>query len=354
MEIKRESMAQLLDRANAFTWILRARQQVRAPVLSVFCYHSVGDPGPDYRFDADTIDVTPEQFREHLGILRRHCTVIGINEVCQLIDGGGLPPNPVLITFDDGYRSCFDTALPILQEFGMPATFFIATRYVSERRLYWWDTINYLVKRSPRTRITLEYPRPLELELGPWNEPRLDARKVAVQRLLRLVKDEYALELEPFIAGLAAAAEMDWNPEIETALADQLIMSWDDIRAMRRAGMDIESHTRSHRVLQTLSTARLADELAGSREDIRREIGEAPRTVAYPVGYSIRHIPAIRAAVEQAGYKLGFTNATGANYLWHAVDPLDIHRITMSRDTSTSMFRGQLAVPPLAFSRKSM
>jgi peptidoglycan/xylan/chitin deacetylase (PgdA/CDA1 family) len=117
--------------------------------------------------------------------------------------------------------------------------------------------------------------------------------------------------------------------------------------------MDIQSHTRSHRVLQTLSADRLADELAGSRADIEREIGAPVRTVAYPVGYSIRHVPRIRAAVQRAGYEIGFTNATGVNYLWRPTDPLDVRRVPMMREQSTSMFRGLLAMPPLAYSRTS-
>jgi peptidoglycan/xylan/chitin deacetylase (PgdA/CDA1 family) len=317
-------------------------------VLSALCYHSVGDPGPGYLFDPDVIDVTPAQFREQLSILARHCTVIGIDQLCQVVAGeiDRLPPNPVLITFDDGYRTCIDLALPILKEFGFPATFFIATDYVTNRRLYWWEVIHYLINSSKATRITLEKPRHLELDLAD--------RKAAIGRLIRLVKDEYDLELDGFIRELAASARVEWNREIEASLADQLVMTWDDIRALHRAGMDIESHTRSHRVLQTLQMEHLADELAGSRADLERELGEPVRTVAYPVGYSIRHIPKIRMAVKRAGYKIGFTSATGTNYLWRQpLDPFDIRRISMQRDISVSLFLGGLAIPPLAFSRET-
>jgi hypothetical protein len=62
-------------------------------------------------------------------------------------------------------------------------------------------------------------------------------------------------------------------------------------------------------------------------------------------------VPMIRSAVQRAGYRLGFTNATGMNYLWRTMDPLDVRRVSMMREQSTSMFRGLLAVPPLAYSR---
>jgi peptidoglycan/xylan/chitin deacetylase (PgdA/CDA1 family) len=333
----------MLDRIKVFDMILQARSHTSAPVLSVLCYHSVGEPGPDYPFDADVIDVTPAQLRQQLDVVARHFTIIDIDRLCHGLESGRFPPNPLLITFDDGYRSCASAALPILQEFGFPATFFIATDYVNHRRLYWWDRINYLVKKSRKDRLHLRYPRDLELELGD--------RPMAIGRLLRVVKDEYKLDLDHFLASVADAAGVDWGADIETRLANQLIMTWDEVRSLRQAGMDIQSHTRSHRVLQTLSADRLVDELAGSRADIEHQVGTPVRTLAYPVGYSIRHVPRIRSAVQRAGYELGFTNATGMNYLWRATDPFDVRRVSMMRDQSTSMFRGLLAVPPLAYSR---
>lgn len=335
----------LLDRSRAFDAILQARARLRMPVLSVLCYHSVGDPGFDYQFDPDVIDVTPELFRKQLMVLRRYFTVIDTGTLRDGLRGAPLPPNPLIISFDDGYRSCVDTALPILQELGFPATFFVATHYVSERRLYWWDKIHCVIKRSPRERVCLRVPRALELELSD--------RDAAARQLLALVKAERGLDLERFLEELIQAAGVDWSDEIEEGLTDQLIMRWDDIRTLRDAGMDIQSHTRNHRVLQTLPSKHLHEDLLGARSDIEAELSQEVRTIAYPVGYSIRNEPEIRRAVQAAGYEVGFTNATGVNYMWRNVDPLDIRRIAMDRELSMPMFRGMLAVPPLGHARDS-
>jgi peptidoglycan/xylan/chitin deacetylase (PgdA/CDA1 family) len=341
MWLNRKRVAQILDRSHAFDVILRARARVRAPVLSVLCYHSVGDPDSSYLFDPDVIDVTPALFREQLRVLSKHFTVIGVDTLCDGLSGARLPPNPVIISFDDGYRTCVDTALPILEEFGFTATFFVATHYVNERLLYWWDKIHYLIKRSSRERIALAYPRALEISL--------DDRGGAARQLLGVVKGERGLDLERFLDELILATEVAWSPEIEARLTDELIMRWDDIRRLHAAGMDIQSHTRSHRVLQTLPNRYLIEELVGARHDIERELEHPVRTVAYPVGYSIRHLPDIRRAVQAAGYEVGFTNASGVNYLWRTIDPFDIRRIAMERELSMSMFRAQLAVPPLGY-----
>src|SRR5437764_432362 len=82
------------------------------PLLTVLTYHHVADPRPGYPFDPDIADATPEQFRRQLETIARHFTVIGIDELIASLDGAPLPRNAAMITFDDGYRSCRDTALP--------------------------------------------------------------------------------------------------------------------------------------------------------------------------------------------------------------------------------------------------
>ena len=147
---------------------------------------------------------------------------------------------------------------------------------------------------------------------------------------------------------------MPWDAARERALADQLIMTWDEVRALAAAGMSIESHTRDHRVLETMAPAELADDLAGARAELAREVGgRAGRALAYPVGRTIARYPAVRGAVAAAGYRLGFTNASGPIDLRQRtrLDRLDLPRVAVDRSLSDSMFLAQLALPALAYTR---
>jgi peptidoglycan/xylan/chitin deacetylase (PgdA/CDA1 family) len=111
----RERLARLLLRTGALDATLRVRATLRAPLITILTYHHVFDPASDYAFDAAVADATPAQFRQHLETVARRFHVIGIDELCKALDGGPLPPNPALITFDDGYRSCLEVAVPILR-----------------------------------------------------------------------------------------------------------------------------------------------------------------------------------------------------------------------------------------------
>ena len=339
---KRE-LAQWLDSAGALDAILRARARNPWPWLTVLTYHRIHPDAMTQPFDQGVIDTTPAEFEQQIATLRRYFTLIGLEELRSHLAGGPLPPNPAVLTFDDGYRDCYDRALPILLKYGVKATFFIATSYVSERRVFWWDRISYLVHCSTYPRIEIRYPIHVTLELG--------AKEQAIQQLLSIIKRWHSLDIESFLTGLAESCGVRWDAELERSYADELVMSWDHVRALRRAGMEIESHTRTHRVLQTVPQHELVGELAGSKLDLEEQLGERISSVSYPVGRPITQNPEIRAAVAEAGYELGFSNMNGVTWTWGRFDPLDLQRMAMGSDVPSAYFRGFLAFPWLAQAR---
>lgn len=324
----RHRVASLLAAAGVADAALRVRERTRLPLLTVLAYHHIAEPGPDYPFDPHVADATPTQFGRHLDLLRRHFSVIGVGELCAWLDGEPLPPNPAIITFDDGYRSCHEVALPMLAARGLRAVFFIPTYFIEERRLFWWERICLLVHAAEKRGV----------DLG------------SAATLLLTVKHTIDLDLDEFLADLTRRAGLPWGDDIEHDLADELLMTWDQIRALADAGMDIESHTRRHRVLQTLPADELVSELSGARDDLERQVGRAPRAIAYPVGFPIVGDTGLREAVVRAGYRVGFTNQSGVNWVGPPrarLDCFDLGRIAAQPGVEDDVLFGQLAFPLL-------
>jgi peptidoglycan/xylan/chitin deacetylase (PgdA/CDA1 family) len=166
--------------------------------------------------------------------------------------------------------------------------------------------------------------------------------------VLRLIKAHPGLDLQRLLDDLAAGAGVPFTREMDRAFADELLMTWDQIRELRAAGIDVESHTRTHRVLGTLSPGALELELGGSRDDLRRELGRAPRALAYPVGNPIARDSRIRTALARAGYVVGLTNGTGPTPIGKLVDPFGIGRHTVGVGSSDAYRMTILAMPALA------
>lgn len=334
-----ERMAAVLARSGALATALRVRRHAPVATLAVVTFHRIAELDPASPYDPDVIDATPDQFRRHVETLARAGTPIDLATVQAALAGAALPPNPILITFDDGYRSGVEIALPILRAAGVPATFFIATAFASDRTLYWWEHIAVYLARAQHRTCTLAYPRALTISV---DDPR------ARRTLLEVVKNTRGLDVPRFLGELRTALGVPWDATSETALADELILAWDDIRALAAGGMDIGSHTRRHRVLETLAPDELHDELAGSRADLEARLGRAIRAIAYPVGRPPP--PRVLRAAAEAGYEIGFANNGGVNHLsrqW-LPDPLQLRRLPTERSESDAMFLTSIALPALA------
>lgn len=91
--------------------------------ILVLLYHRVG-------YTTDQLTVTPERFSNDLSLLADYgYQTISLRQFQNFLQGNGadLPEQPVLLTFDDGYIDNYENAFPILQKFGLSATFFIIT-----------------------------------------------------------------------------------------------------------------------------------------------------------------------------------------------------------------------------------
>ncbi|MGZ3477038.1 MAG: polysaccharide deacetylase family protein, partial [Polyangiales bacterium] len=292
-------------------------------------------------FDDGVVDATTAEFDQQVGILARHFSFVTLEDVRRWLRGGSLPKNPVLLSFDDAYRECRDIALPILQRHRAHAAFFVSTQHVEQRRMFWWDRASFVIHRAKVQRAAVPaYDLVLDLSSEAHREESL-------RRVLRLIKDRFGLAIDPFLDALSEACGVHWSPELERSLADATIATWDDVRALHEAGMEIQSHTRTHRVLQTLSPEELASELGGAREDLEAKLRVPVRALAYPTGRPVNGRADITRAVRDAGYDLAFENAGGVNTRFLRPSPLMLRRIPMVAGMTPERFETILVLPLL-------
>lgn len=344
----RSRVLSLLDRVGAIELAVRAQRVVPFPFLRIVGYHRIGEPGVVAKdTDEGVVDVTKRDFERHIAFVAGRFDVIDVQRLRRwFVEREPLPKNPALITFDDGYRECFDVALPVLERHGVPGVFFVSTDHVTRRRAFWWDRIAYLFKKTAKARATLDYSTgdgPLVLELA-----TASGRERALDDTLGIVKRTFGLDIDRYLDDLARALGVPWTADDERRIADDTIMTWDQLREMRRRGMNVESHTATHRILQTLSEEELVRELTTSKGTLEAELGEAICAIAYPSGRAVGQHTPIGRAVRAAGYDLGFSGS-GVCRLGASTDPLDLRRISVDLHEPESTYRAAVVLPPLVF-----
>ena len=107
---------------NAITnWWSRC---ANGPNLTVLAYHRVNN----LPHDVDPFTVSPAQFAKQMAYLKRkHFHIITFSEALRLRSASLQRERVIILTFDDGYRDNFVNAVPILNEFGFKACFFVRT-----------------------------------------------------------------------------------------------------------------------------------------------------------------------------------------------------------------------------------
>ncbi len=101
------------------------------PGIPILMYHSISNIACP-RFRACIVPAV--LFDEHLSYLERYqYTAITVSQFAQAMaqGGAGLPPRPVIITFDDGFADFYTSALPALQRHGFNATLYVATGFIN-------------------------------------------------------------------------------------------------------------------------------------------------------------------------------------------------------------------------------
>jgi len=105
----------------------RVHQGPDAVLVPIILYHRIGKSPIDSQYY-----VPPEKFEEQMKLLHDwEYTVIPVETLVNAItDGADLPPRPVIITFDDGDISVYETAFPILQKYGLTGVVYIVNNYM--------------------------------------------------------------------------------------------------------------------------------------------------------------------------------------------------------------------------------
>jgi peptidoglycan/xylan/chitin deacetylase (PgdA/CDA1 family) len=101
--------------------------------VPILCYHRFGPR-------VNSMTLSQPSFEAQMRYLREHgYTVVPMARLYDFLDGKvALPKKSVVITIDDGYRSTYDIAWPILKRYGYPATVYLYTDFVGAGDALTW------------------------------------------------------------------------------------------------------------------------------------------------------------------------------------------------------------------------
>lgn len=265
MRLKNQQFTRLL-RVLCVLWVAQllssAANADTSEKLTILSYHEIVNADqaliPEYA-------VTPTMFVRQIDWLRNNgYHFVSVDDV--LADEAkkrSLPDKAVLITFDDGYRSVYDNAWPILKMFKIPAVVTVVCSWEDDK-----TEVNFDGKEIPRSKLMT------------WQE----LRELSDSGLIEIGSHSFDLH-----KGIQGNPQGNMQPAAVT-------LQW--LTKVQRYETDAEYRQR------------VAIDLKRSRQEIESHVGHMPRVIAWPYG---RYNTPLREMAAKLGMKVGLTLDDGAN-----------------------------------------
>lgn len=269
--------------------------------LLVFTFHNLFSSAEEtsFGFVDPQQKITTEKFRTFVA----HFLEQGYQFVSPKMIVAGLNPvnNHAMITFDDGYFNNL-RALPVLEEFQVPAVFCISTNHVVSGKAFWWDV---LYREGSKNGLSSE-----EVDRARSEFKRMRTRDV-----------ENKLASEFGSACLQTASDLD-RP-----------MTPGELQKLAKHPMaTIGNHTCDHAILTNYPLSEVREQIRGAQEMLGTLTGKPPLLIAYPNGNVSTDI--VKTA-RDAGLAVGVTVQSGPNRIdrgGQIRDILLLKRFTLSGD----------------------
>jgi peptidoglycan/xylan/chitin deacetylase (PgdA/CDA1 family) len=217
-------------------------------------YHIVTDDRPSHiihLYDPPNI----QKFVDDLDFVGRHFAFVDVDQINRPSS------KPIAhLSFDDGLIECHDIIAPILQQKGIPATFFVNNDYIDNHNLFFRYKASILVGHTREKKW---------LSIG-YNQ--------------RHMLDQAAVHLG-----------IDWNTYLERTT---IYMTSDMIRSLISQGFTIGSHSNSHPLYNTLSLEAQIHETITSVEDLKSRFEIKRTLMAFPFtddGVGMDYFDALRS-----------------------------------------------------------
>jgi peptidoglycan/xylan/chitin deacetylase (PgdA/CDA1 family) len=259
-------------------------------IIRNFLFHRVSNES-----DPMWPPMKPSLFSEIISYLTHKFTVVPLEHCLDNPNSFQTKKKVATVLFDDGYKDNIEIAVPILNKFKCPASFYIVTDCIDKNIPTWTYIIDNVFLNTKRLRIELGFdfvpekfkshqlrvnnrPDPLTKEIKPWLKKLSNPQRLLVIRSILSQCDD-------------------------VPMPENKMMNWNDIRQLDSSGFIVGSHSHTHPMLASLQNElEISDELNISGQKIQKEVGKFPKTISYPIGSYDERVVSLSV---KAGYQYG-------------------------------------------------
>lgn len=168
--------------------------------LAVFVFHDISDEPSEFCAKYD-LNVPPTLFEYQIRFIKNQFNTISPDDLLE----SRIPPKAALITFDDGFRSFFTNAIPILEKHQVPCIIFLNMGPI-KGEIFWSGLITYLCEKRP------DFVQYLNNQISPNSPNRplfLSCSKEIVNSYLEQVGENFVNQVSEFVGAFAKEENLE-------------------------------------------------------------------------------------------------------------------------------------------------
>lgn len=255
----------------------------------ILMYHRV----TNLESDPWQLNVTPNRFEEHIQVLKKYGRLVRFREIVKNRKCFSLGKKEITITFDDGYVDNFINAKPILERYGIPATFFIISEAVGSRKEFWWDELERIILTPINLPSSFqmsiagaEYCWSISSKANSKIMPDVPPNRIMISKtqlyfaLWHIFSQVSFQEKWHYLQQIAL-----WAKNVTPPRDSHLPMNSQELSALAQSPLfEIGAHTRCHPMLSKLPRENQLEEISGSKQDLEKMFNIPIKTFSYPHG----------------------------------------------------------------------
>ncbi|KGM06564.1 hypothetical protein LP43_1786 [Methylophaga thiooxydans] len=301
----------------------------------ILCYHSVRDINRPIRgWLGSSRSLDSIVFDRQMSWLSSVAEVVSLSELLQRPRTG--TRIRVAVTFDDGYFDNIDVAMPILRQYGIPITWFVATDFIDNADLVpWWDLIDLTLA---------ECYEPVEFTVdgikGIYDPTVVADRQWLNTRLRMILKSTGLLQRDAIIEDMRYAISRQYTLPTNSYAREEEIKS-----VLQGGDIELGGHTGSHPNVALCSSDELKAEINRGKIRLEKISGQSLNWFAYPFGGRGAFSPSAAKAVQEAGFNGACSLVSGTVSM--KTEKYMIPRYAISPNMTMETFKARVLGAPL-------
>ena len=245
---------------------------------------------------SDELTVSVSKFKEQLIFLKKNYNLVCLDDLLNFKKSKRFK---ISITFDDGYKDNLNFALPILNEFNIPATIYITTKFFeNEFSLWWYEIKDYIWENSENIKFIYNeknYDFPIKK-----NSEKLKS----FEKLMKITKKLDKNNQNKFLNALTKTnVRKQYKNEI---------LSKEDVKLLSSNPLiTIGAHTHNHLSLKNLKKNDCIKEIKISKQILEDLISRKINHFSYPYGTKNDAGKREFEIVKELGFRSAVTTSVG-------------------------------------------